>query len=133
MYYAAMGEVPLESFSGHQRALLTTYRSNGTPATWLVTLLVRKGHVYFRSYAASRKVRHLSENPDVEFAPSTSDGKLIGPPTRARARALRGWEAGKARWAFVQTQPIRLGLLLPLLHLFNRHRTVHFEFEPDGG
>jgi PPOX class probable F420-dependent enzyme len=128
-----MDETHLKTLSGQRNAWLTTYRSNGVPVTWQVTVLVKDGHIYFRSYAASRKVRHINQNPEVAFAPSSPEGEVVGPVIRAKARPLTGTAAFRAWWAFVAKEPIRQGVLVPLAHLFNRHKSVHFEFVPDRG
>ena len=122
----------LERFTERRTALLTTFKRDGTPVGTPVTIAAARGKLYFRTYDRSGKAKRLRTNRDVEAAPSSVMGRVVGATIRGRARRLDGDEAARAAQLIDSRQPILQGRLVPLLHRLRRYRTLHYELEPDG-
>jgi uncharacterized protein len=78
----------LEDVRAHKRALLVTYRRDGTPVPTPVWAAEADGHLYVRSERASGKAKRLRRDPRVLVAPCTVRGKPLGAPFEATARML---------------------------------------------
>jgi uncharacterized protein len=118
----------------HQRTiLLTSYRRDGTPVGTPVSIAVAGDRAYVRTWDTAWKVKRMRRNPVVAIAPSTWRGKVTGPAVSARARLLTGEEAAHAARLLRQKHPLLHGVLLPLMHLLRRNRTVHFALTPLNG
>lgn len=73
----------------HKRALLVTYRRDGTPVPTPVWAAPGPdGLLYVRSERASGKLKRLRNDPRLLVAPCTVRGKPLGAPFEARARPL---------------------------------------------
>jgi len=73
----------------HKRALLVTYRRDGTPVPTPVWAAPgADGLLYVRSERASGKLKRLRNDPRLLVAPCTVRGKPLGAPFEARARML---------------------------------------------
>ena len=69
--------------------LVATYKRSGEPvATPLWYGVDDQGRLYFRTYAASAKVKRIRNDPRVRVAPSTMRGKPKGPSAAGTARVL---------------------------------------------
>ena len=89
--HAVVGEPrsgSLEDVRAHKRALLVTYRRDGTPVPTPVWAAEADGHLYVRSERASGKAKRLRRDPRVLVAPCTVRGKPLGAPFEATARML---------------------------------------------
>lgn len=73
-----------DRFAAQKNVVLTTYRRNGTPVPTVVHIVVDGDRAYFRTPSTAGKVKRLRRNADVEIAPSTFGGKVVGPSMRAR-------------------------------------------------
>jgi PPOX class probable F420-dependent enzyme len=120
----------LEELSRHKTALLTTFRRDGTPVATPVTVVVDGERAVFRSYDKAWKVKRLRNNPEVEVAPSTAQGKPLGAAIRGRTRLLKGEEAEAARRMLRHRAPLLQGVMVPLYHRLHRYRTLHYELVP---
>jgi PPOX class probable F420-dependent enzyme len=78
----------LEGVRAHKRALLVTYRRDGTPVPTPVWAAEAGGLLYVRSERASGKAKRLRRDPRVLVAPCTVRGKPLGAPFEAMARML---------------------------------------------
>jgi uncharacterized protein len=78
----------LEDICASKRALLLTYRRDGTPVPTPVWAACGDGALYVRSERASGKVKRLRRDPRLLVAPCTARGKPLGAPLEASARVL---------------------------------------------
>jgi hypothetical protein len=89
----------MEEIARHKRALLVTYRRDGTPVPTPVWAARDGGHLYVRSERASGKLKRLRNDSRLLVAPCTVRGKPLGAPFEARARVLSPEEEGIAERA----------------------------------
>jgi PPOX class probable F420-dependent enzyme len=78
----------IEDVRAHKRALLVTYRRDGTPVPTPVWAAEADGRLYVRSERASGKAKRLRRDPRMLVAPCTVRGKPLGAPFEATARML---------------------------------------------
>jgi uncharacterized protein len=71
-----------------KRALLITYRRDGTPVPTPVWAAPADGLLYVRTERASGKVKRLRRDPHLLVAPCTVRGVPLGAPLEARAVVL---------------------------------------------
>ena len=67
---------------------LATFRKNGQPVWTPVWFAVNGGKLYVMTRSDSWKVKRLSNDPRVRFAPCTMRGKITGPQQEGSARVL---------------------------------------------
>lgn len=72
----------------HKRALLVTYRRDGTPVPTPVWAAEADGRLYVRTERTSGKVKRLRKDARMLVAPCTVRGKPLGAPFEATARLL---------------------------------------------
>jgi uncharacterized protein len=120
----------LAPFVRQKAVLLTTYRRNGTPVGTTVNIAVEGDHAFVRSWSTSGKFKRMRNNPEVEIAPSTMNGKPTGPAIRARARMLSGAESEHAGRLIARKHPILQGMLVPVFHRLRGQTTTHVELQP---
>jgi uncharacterized protein len=82
----------IEQVARHKRALLVTYRRDGTPVPTPVWAAAAGGRLYVRSERASGKLKRLRNDARLLVAPCTVRGKPLGAPFEARARILAAEE-----------------------------------------
>ncbi|HEY7891127.1 MAG TPA: PPOX class F420-dependent oxidoreductase [Solirubrobacteraceae bacterium] len=80
----------------HKRALVVTYRKDGTPVPTPVWAAEDGGCLYVRSERTCGKVKRLRKDPRVLIAPCTVRGKPLGPPFEATGRLLEPDEEPRA-------------------------------------
>jgi PPOX class probable F420-dependent enzyme len=96
---AARTGTPAE-IARHKRALLVTYRRDGTPVPTPVWAAPGPGGLlYVRSERASGKLKRLRNDPRLLVAPCTVRGEPLGAPFEARARVLGPAEEAVAEQA----------------------------------
>jgi PPOX class probable F420-dependent enzyme len=78
----------LAELERHKRALLVTYRRDGTPVPTPVWAAAADGLLYVRSERSSGKLKRLRNDSRLLIAPCTVRGKPLGAPLEARARTL---------------------------------------------
>jgi uncharacterized protein len=83
----------------HKRALLVTFRRNGTPVPTPVWAAEADGRLYVRSERTAGKMKRLRRDPRTLVAPCTVRGKPLGSPFEATARALPSQEERVAEQA----------------------------------
>jgi PPOX class probable F420-dependent enzyme len=76
----------------HKRALLVTFRRDGTPVPTPVWAAEADGRLYVRSERAAGKIKRLRRDPRVLVAPCTVRGKPLGSPFEATARTMSSRE-----------------------------------------
>jgi PPOX class probable F420-dependent enzyme len=71
-----------------KRALLVTYRRDGTPVPTPVWAAAADGRLYVRTERSSGKVKRLRNDARLLVAPCTVRGEPLGAPLEAHARVL---------------------------------------------
>jgi uncharacterized protein len=89
----------LDEIRSHKRALLITYRRDGTPVPTPAWAAQAGGLVYVRTERSSGKVKRLRRDPRMLLAPCTARGEPLGPPLQASARVLEAAEESIAERA----------------------------------
>jgi uncharacterized protein len=87
-----IGDAPrtgsIEDIRAYKRALVVTYRKDGTPVPTPVWAAQDGGRLYVRSERTCGKVKRLRKDPRVLIAPCTVRGKPLGAPLEAAGRLL---------------------------------------------
>jgi PPOX class probable F420-dependent enzyme len=78
----------VEQVAAHKRALLVTYRRDGTPVPTPVWAAHGGGRLYVRTERDAGKLKRLRNDSRLLVAPCTVRGKPLGAPLEARARML---------------------------------------------
>lgn len=78
----------IEHVERHKRALLVTFRRDGTPVPTPVWAARGGAHLYVRSERDAGKLKRLRNDPRLLVAPCTVRGRPVGAPFEARARML---------------------------------------------
>jgi uncharacterized protein len=78
----------IEQVARCKRALLSTFRRDGTPVSTPVWAAREGGRLYVRSERSAGKLKRLRNDASVLVAPCTVRGKPLGAPFEARARVL---------------------------------------------
>jgi PPOX class probable F420-dependent enzyme len=86
----------------HKRALLVTFRRDGTPVPTPVWAAEADGRLYARSERTAGKIKRLRHDPRVLVAPCTVRGKPLGSPFEATARMLPSQDEAIAEQALVR-------------------------------
>jgi uncharacterized protein len=89
----------VEEVARHKRALLVTYRRDGTPVPTPVWAALGGRHLYVRSERDAGKLKRLRNDPCLLVAPCTVRGEPLGAPFEARARMLAPAEEAVAEAA----------------------------------
>ena len=121
---------PLTDLGDAWAVRLTTYRRDGAPVSTLVNVAVDGDRVFFRTYEESGKFKRLRNNPQVEVAPATGRGKVIGPAKAATARILEGPDDRRAAELIDRKHRVFQRILVRLGHKVRRLTTRHFELLP---
>jgi uncharacterized protein len=82
----------VEAVASCKRALLSTFRRDGTPVSTPVWAALADGRLYVRSERAAGKLKRLRNDPRVLVAPCTMRGKPLGTPFEAHVRTLAAGE-----------------------------------------
>jgi hypothetical protein len=89
----------VDDLHGHKYCLLITYRKDGEPAANPLWFGIHAGRLYFRTGAASAKLRRLRRTAEVRIAPCRARGQALRPPFLGSARVVEpGEEADAERW-----------------------------------
>jgi len=92
----------IEEAARAKRALLVTYRRDGTPVPTPVWAAEADRALYVRSERASGKVKRLRRDPRMLVAPCTVRGAPLGPPFEASGRVLASEEEAVAERALAK-------------------------------
>lgn len=92
----------IDEIRAHKRALVVTYRRDGTPVPTPVWAAEDGGRLYVRSERACGKVKRLRKDSRVLIAPCTVRGKPLGAPFEARGRLLGPEEETRAERALAR-------------------------------
>jgi PPOX class probable F420-dependent enzyme len=132
MFYSSQGQgsgsdAALDDLRDTKTIVLTTFKRDGTPVPTPVSIAFDGSRAFFRTYHKAWKTKRLSNNPEVELAPSTVSGKVTGPSVPARAKLLEGDHARIAARALARRHPVLQALIVPVAHRLMRYRTRHYE------
>jgi PPOX class probable F420-dependent enzyme len=119
----------LDTLGRQKTVLLQTRKRDGTWVGTAVSIVVRDGRVYFRTYDASGKAKRLRNFPDVKVAPSNWRGKATGPSVNGRARLLDDDEAAPVRELLAAKYPLLQRRMVPAMHKRKGWKTLHYELE----
>lgn len=114
---------------GHQYMSLTTFRKNGNPVPTPVWFAQRDDKLYVMTLSDAYKVARVRANAQVEVAPCTMRGELLGSSAEAMARVLDDAEGKSADQALTQ----KYGLMKRLFAFASRVRGgkyVYLEITP---
>ena len=75
---------------------LTTFRKNGSPVVTPVWFAQEGDKLYVMTGAETGKVKRVRHNAQVEVAPCTLNGSLLGPSLEAMARILHDGDRASA-------------------------------------
>jgi uncharacterized protein len=89
----------VDEIARRKRALLVTYRRDGTPVPTPVWAAPGGGRLYVRTERDAGKLKRLRNDPRLLVAPCTVRGKPLGAPLEARARMLAPEEEAVAEAA----------------------------------
>jgi PPOX class probable F420-dependent enzyme len=89
----------VDDIARHKRALLVTYRRDGTPVPTPVWAAPGRGRLYVRSERDAGKLKRLRNDARLLVAPCTVRGKPLGAPFEAHARMLAPSEEAVAERA----------------------------------
>ena len=107
--------------------LLQTRKRDGTWVGTPVSLAVRSGRAYFRTYSSAGKAKRLRNFPDVRVSACSFLGRPIGEAVAGHARLLDRDEAAVARVVLRRRHPVLQGAAVPLAHKLMRYTTLHYE------
>ena len=117
------------NLQGRQFMSLTTFRKNGEPVSTPVWFAQEGENLYVLSAADAGKVKRIRHNAQVEVAPCTLIGKLIGEPVEAMASILPGDHAVKAINALNRKYGFQKRMF-DLYHLIRGIHRVYLEISP---
>jgi uncharacterized protein len=80
------------NLQGQQYASLSTFRKSGEAVATPVWFALEGGKLYIVTMAKAGKTKRIRNNPQVQLAPCTSAGKLLGPSVDGTARVLSASE-----------------------------------------
>lgn len=86
----AVDEVAVARLGRTRTALLTTFRSSGTPISTPVSITMHGGRVYFVTAAGSGKAKRLTQNNQVGLAACTVGGMPTAQAVAGTARLRQG-------------------------------------------
>jgi uncharacterized protein len=119
----------LDTLGRQKTVLLQTRKRDGTWVGTAVSIVVRDGRAYFRTYDASGKAKRLRNFPDVKIAPSNWRGKATGPSVTGRVRLLDDDEAAPVRELLAAKYPVLQRRMVPAMHKRKGWKTLHYELE----
>ncbi len=116
----------LSLFSGQAYLSLTTFRKNGSAVATPVWFAQQDDKLYVMTGAETGKVRRVRHNAQVEVAPCTLNGGLLGPPLEAMARILHDEERTIANRALNSKYGWQKRVY-DLTYILRRKERVYFE------
>lgn len=118
---------PREDWARVKTIRLQTHKRDGSWVWTPVSLVMRDGRLFFRTYRQSGKAKRLRNFSEVRAAPCTFLGKPQGAAVVGCARLLDKQESAAARKLLRRRHPILHGILVPLTHRVMRYDTQHYE------
>ena len=88
-----------ENLRGQQFINLTTYRKNGQPVVTTVWFAHEGERIVGTTMRQAGKIKRIRNNPEVNVAPSTANGQVLGEAVKGVARVLLPEEEAVAKTA----------------------------------
>lgn len=117
---------PLE---GHGYMSLVTFRKNGQPVPTPVWFAAAAESLYVTTIDTAGKVKRIRANAQVEVAPCTVSGQVVGDLREGMARILPAAEAQPAQRALARKYGIVFWVFIGLRRLQGK-RFVYLEITP---
>lgn len=102
--------IAFPELQSHQYANLTTFRKSGEAILTPIWFAQRGDKLYVLTQGQSGKVKRIRNNPQVQLAPCTMNGKPLGPSVDAQARIMAPDEVVVAKVALNQKYGFVKGL-----------------------
>lgn len=90
-------EAVITGLKDHRFLNLATFRKTGVPVVTTVLFAVANGKIYVWTTKDSGKAKRIRNNATVQIAPSTRQGRPLGPTAAASARILSDAEQREAQ------------------------------------
>ncbi len=118
----------LQTLEDKKYISVTTFRSSGEKVSTPVWFILKDGHVYVWTEAASGKVKRLRQNPKLALAPCKMNGAPIGPYIDGVASMSQDDSSKDLRQAFKK----KYGWMIALSRTFIRRseRSIFLEIAP---
>jgi PPOX class probable F420-dependent enzyme len=126
---------PFAVLEGHSYMALTTYRKSGAAVTTPVWFARSDGKLYLTTLPHAGKAKRIRNNPAVEVAPCTVDGRLLGPAVKGTARILpAGQEEEVAQRALRRKYGLQYAILTFMRRLQRgQANRIYLEITPAEG
>ncbi|PJF25788.1 MAG: PPOX class F420-dependent oxidoreductase [Phototrophicales bacterium] len=121
--------VPFAHLQGHKYMSLVTFRKNGQPVLTPVWFAQVGDKLYVVTRADSGKVKRIRSNAQVEVAPCTMRGDVLGESQEGMARILPDTETSEARRALADKYKLMFQMFA-LMWRIQRHPLVYLEVQP---
>lgn len=120
---------------GHKYMSLTTFRKSGKAVPTPVLFAEDNGKLYVSTRAHSGKVKRIRNNPQVQLAPCTARGKIVGQTIEAVTRILPSDEEALViralRYKYFR---VRVSMFLSKLRFWGKgKKRVYLEIMPARG
>jgi PPOX class probable F420-dependent enzyme len=127
------GPEDFEQLRGSATVLLTTRRRDGRTVDTPVNLVIdADGTGYFRTFAATGKVKRLANYPDVRIAPCSRRGRPSGSDQPAVAEPVTGEAAEHARRLLARRFRVTHGVIVPLVYRLRRATPKFYRVLPSA-
>lgn len=127
MHLTSVNSFP--TLQGRQFISLTSFRKSGEPVSTPVWFAQEGENLYVLSPAEAGKVKRIRHNAQVEVAPCTISGKLLGDAVEAMASILPGDHAVRAINALNRKYGFQKRVY-DIYHLIRGVHRVYFEISP---
>lgn len=120
---------PFAHLQGHKYMSLVTFRKNGQPVPTPVWFAQVGDKLYVVTRGDSGKVKRIRSNAQVEVAPCTMSGQVLGESQEGMARILPDSEASQAHRALANKYKLMFQMFA-LMWRIQRHQIVYLEVQP---
>jgi PPOX class probable F420-dependent enzyme len=120
---------PFAHLQGHKYMSLVTFRKNGQPVPTPVWFAQVGDKLYVVTRSDSGKVKRIRSNAQVEVAPCTVRGQVLGGTHEAMARILPDSETREAHQALASKYKLMFQLFA-LMWRIQRHPLMYLEIMP---
>ncbi len=120
---------PFVHLQGHKYMSLVTFRKNGQPVPTPVWFAQVGDKLYVVTREDSGKVKRIRSNAQVEVAPCTVSGQVLGESQEAMARILPNSETNEAHRSLANKYKLMFQIFA-LMWRIQRHQLVYLEVQP---
>jgi PPOX class probable F420-dependent enzyme len=119
---------PFAHLQGHKYMSLVTFRKNGQPVPTPVWFAQVGDKLYVVTRGDSGKVKRIRNNAQVEVAPCTMRGDVLGEAEEGMARILAHDETKEAHRALASKYKLMFQMFA-LMWRFQRHQVTYLEVQ----